>query len=176
MEYVNADMILYDGNVITVDKNNTLAEAVAVNDGKIMKDGSNREIEDLKGKHTEMIDLGKKTLLPGFIDAHTHVDLLGMAASDVVVDCHMPPVNNVDEILKKIKEKVDKTTKGELVLAQGRFVQPYPTKEQLDAVSPNHPVIIRNSMHAYRLNSFSLKKFHITRDKPTFEERSSDRL
>ena len=168
MEYSNADMILYDCNVITVDKNNTVAEAVAVKDGKIIKVGSNQEVEVLKGKHTEMLGLGKKTLLPGFIDAHTHVDLFGMSASDMVIDCHIPPASSVDEILKKIKARVDKTPKEELVLAQGRFVQPYPTKEQLDAIAPNHPVIIRNSMHAYRLNSFALKKFLITKDKPTF--------
>jgi predicted amidohydrolase YtcJ len=132
--------------------------------------GSDQEIKDLKGKLTEMIDLGGRTLLPGFIDAHTHVDLLGMATSDIVADCHVPPESGVEGILRRIKDRVDRTPDGGLVLAQGRFVQPYPTKEQLDAIAPNHPVIIRNSMHAYWLNSFALKAFSITRHRPSPQE------
>lgn len=170
MDCPNADMIFFNGNVVTVDKKNTICEAVAVSAGKIVKVGSGKEILDLKGPKTELIDLRRKTLLPGFIDAHTHLDLVGMVASELVVDCHIPPVRSVDEILKRIKERVKKTPLGELIMGHGRFNQPYPTKDQLDKIAPNHPVIIKNSMHSYRMNRYALEKYHITKEKPTPEE------
>ena len=102
MEHANVDMILHNGILITVDNNETTAEAVAVKDGKIVKVGSNEEIKELKGKKTEALNLKKKTVLPGFIDAHTHLDLVGFAFSDVMVDCHIPPVKSVDEILNNL--------------------------------------------------------------------------
>jgi predicted amidohydrolase YtcJ len=170
MEHANVDMILHNGTLITVDKNETPADAVAVKDGRIVEVGSNEEIKELKGKKTEVLDLKKKTVLPGFIDAHTHLDLVGFAFSDVMVDCHIPPVKSVDEILSKIKERRNNTPKGELIIGHGRFNQPYPTKKQLDEVAPNHPVIVKNSMHAYILNSFALRKYHITKERPTPEE------
>jgi predicted amidohydrolase YtcJ len=170
MGYDKADMILCNGTVITVDKKDTIAEAVAVKGGKIVTVGSNLQIMELRGENTEIVDLDKRTMLPGFIDAHTHVDLIGMAASNIIVDCYSPPLKSVDEILEKLKQRVNITPKGELVIGHGRFDQPYPTKAQLDSVAPDHPVIIKNSMHDYTLNSFALKKFHVTRDYPTPEE------
>ena len=170
MKHPDADMIFFNGNVITVDPNNNISEAVSVSSGKIVKVGSDKEILNLKGPRTELIDLRKKTLLPGFIDAHTHLDLVGMVASELVVDCHMPPVKSVDRMLKKIGERVRKTPAGELVLGHGRFNQPYPTKDQLDKIAPDHPVIIKNSMHSYRLNTCALKKYNITSENPTPDE------
>ena len=164
------DVILYNGNLITVDENDTISEAVAVKDGKIFKVGSSEQIKELRKKNTQMIDLEGKTIIPGFIDAHTHAALVGLVASDVIVDCHIPPLNSTNEILKKIKERVDKTSKGEVIMGHGRFDQPYPTKEQLDQVAPDNPLIIKNSMHAYRLNNLALKKYNVTKDHPTREE------
>jgi len=170
MEYGNGDMILYNGNVITVDENDTITEAVAVKGGKIFKVGSSEQIKELRTKNTQMIDLKGKTIIPGFIDAHTHLDLTGLAASEFVVDCHIPPCNGVEGILRNIREKVKKSKKGELLIGQGRFDQPYPLVEQLDQVAPDNPFILKNSMHKYTLNHEAMKKFGITKDHPTQEE------
>jgi predicted amidohydrolase YtcJ len=125
---------------------------------------------DLRENGTELIDLKARTLIPGFIDAHTHLDLVGMAASDLMVKCYCPPLQNVEEMLEEIRKRVDLTPKGERIFAHRRFDQPHPTKEQLDSIAPEHPVIMKDSMHDYTLNSYALREFRITRDYPTQEE------
>jgi len=170
MNYDIINMILVNGKVLTMDRSDTTAEAIAVKEGKIAKVGDSQEIERFAGSETKRIDVKGKTVIPGFIDAHTHNDMYGMMTSDLVVDCHIPPLESVDDILKAIKKRADSAPAGELILGQGRTFQPYPTKEQLDEVAPNHPVIIKPSMHWYILNTSALKKFNITKDYPTFEE------
>ena len=164
------DMILTHGKVLTLDAQGTISEAVAVRDGKIVEVGPSGVIERLAGNKTNKVNLNGKPLLPGFIDAHTHSDMYGMMTSDLVVDCHIPPLQSVDDILKALREKVAALPEGELILGQGRTFQTYPTKEQLDKAAPRHPVIIKPSMHWYLLNTAALRKFNITKERPTFEE------
>lgn len=162
-----ADMVLCNGHVITLDGNDRIAEAVAVKDGHILAVGTDADMKLLSGENSHLIDLAGKTVIPGFIDAHTHSALVGLVASDAVVDCHIPPVESVDAVLDNIRERVMKSRKGELIMGQGRFDQPYPTKEQLDLVAPENPVVIKNSMHFYRLNSQALTEFGISKQHPT---------
>jgi predicted amidohydrolase YtcJ len=98
------------------------------------------------------------------------VDICGMTASDLVVDCHIPPLKNINELLDKLKAKVQNTPKEEIVFGQGRFDQPHPKKEQLDRIAPENPIIYRNSGHEYTLNTYALDKFRITQNHPTSEE------
>ena len=166
----NPDMILLNGKVLTMDGNDTIAEAVAVNEGRIVGVGDSRQIEALAGSETKKLDLRGNTLLPGFIEAHTHNDMYGMMTSDLVVDCHIPPLESVDDILKAVRKKAGSLPEGELILGQGRTFQPYPTREQLDKAAPQHPVVVKPSMHWYLLNTAALKRFRITRDYPAFEQ------
>ena len=70
-----ADMILYNGNVLTLDAKDTVAEAIAVESGKIAAVGASERIFPLAGEATNRIDVRGKTVIPGFIDAHTHNDI-----------------------------------------------------------------------------------------------------
>jgi predicted amidohydrolase YtcJ len=72
MNGIPADLVLKNGNIITVDAHDTIAEATAVLDGKFVRVGSNDDVAPLIGEATRVIDLAGKTLVPGFIDAHTH--------------------------------------------------------------------------------------------------------
>lgn len=164
------ELILVNGKILTFDRQETIAEAVAVHRGEIVRVGTSPEIEKLAGEHTGKIDLTGKTLIPGFIDAHTHNDMYGMMTSDLVVDCHIPSLGSVEDILEAIRQKISAVPKGDLILGQGRPFQPYPTQDQLNQVAPEHPVIIKPSMHWYLLNAVALKKFNITKNNPTFEE------
>ncbi len=170
MEFTNVDTIFIDGKILTLDDRDTRAEAVAVHDGRIVGVGESKAIRKWAGDTTKTVALGGKTMIPGFIDAHTHVDMYGMMTSALVVDCHIPSLRSVQDILESIRERAKTTPKGELVLGQGRPFQPYPTREQLDEAAPEHPVIIKPSMHWYLLNTAALKKFKISKDRPTFEE------
>ena len=72
MNGIPADSVIQNGKIITVDARNTIAEAAAVLDGKFVRVGSNDDVAGLTGAATQVIDLAGKTLVPGFIDSHTH--------------------------------------------------------------------------------------------------------
>jgi predicted amidohydrolase YtcJ len=170
MPSTNADMVLINGKIFTADSNDTVVQALAVKGGKIFKRGPTSEIKPLAGNHTRVIDLDGKTIVPGFIDAHAHIDMYGMMTSNLVVDCRIPTLKSTPEIIESIQAKASSLPEGELILGQGRPSQPYPSRAQLDESAPNHPVIIKASMHWFLLNTPALEKFNITASHPTDEE------
>jgi len=176
------DLILYNGKIITVDPNDTTAEAIAVKDGIIVGVGDYSEVKSLVRDDTKLIDLEGKTVVPGFIDAHVHLDCMA-THTKLAMSFHIPPVKyietystvrSLDDILKAIKEKVQQTPKGEWIIGQGRFALETdgnsPTKKQLDEVAPDHPVMVRYNAHTHLLNSKALKSVNITKDGPSQEE------
>lgn len=159
-----------NGKIVTMDQKNTIAEAVAIMDGTIAKVGSLAEAEQALSPEAQRIDLAGKTVLPGFIDVHTHLDLTSVMTSDLVVNCHIPPLRSLEDVLERIRIRTEQVPKGELIIGQSRWAQPFPTKGQLDEIAPNHPVLLRNTMHFYLLNEMALRKFGITKDRPTNKE------
>lgn len=162
---VFADKIFINGNIITVDAKNSLAEAVAIKDGKILAVGTSATINQLKGVQTQVVDLKGKTLIPGFIDGHSHFMSLGRGKT---ADLSPPPVGTVKTIADIItvlkafqKEKGIKA--GEWI--NGRGYDPdqlkegrHPTKEDLDAAFPDNPVSLgHTSGHMSVVNSYALK-------------------
>lgn len=178
-----ADLVLLNGKIITVDPKDTIAEAVAVKDGKIIMVDTSNKVTSLVSEKTEVIELNGRTVVPGFIDAHVHLDSTS-ANTKLAVDCHISPVryievsgnsvSSVNDILERIKERVDKLSKGEWIIGQGRFALRRdgnsPTKKQLDEIAPENPVVIRYSGHDQIYNSKALELAKITKDRPTKEE------
>ena len=161
------DLVLLNGNIYTADDRDRFVQGLAVAGGKIVARGTTHDIRALCDKHTRTVDLGGKTVLPGFNDAHAHLDMYAMMTSRHAVDCRIPALGSVDEILSRIRERAAAVPPGQLILGQGRPSQPFPTKAQLDTVAPDHPVIIKASMHWFMLNGAALKKFNITSRTPT---------
>jgi predicted amidohydrolase YtcJ len=85
VDELGADLVLLNGKIVTVDPSETIAEAVAVKDGRFLKVGSSDEIKRLAGSRTKIIDLKGKTVLPGFIDSHEHCIRRGLRGD--TVDC-----------------------------------------------------------------------------------------
>jgi predicted amidohydrolase YtcJ len=170
VQSADIDMVLLNGKIFTSDDHDTVVSALAVQNGKILKRGRTNEIKPLAGENTRVIDLDGKTMVPGFIDAHAHIDMYGMMTSSLVVDCRIPALKSAAEILERINAKASSLMEGELILGQGRPSQPYPTRAQLDESAPNHPVIIKASMHWFLLNSRALEKFNVTASHPTDKE------
>lgn len=169
----NADLVLVNGKVVTVDRNDSIAEAVAVKNGKIMKVGTSQDVRALTGEKTKVIDLEGKAVLPGLIDCHIHVDWYS-ATTKLFLNIRGSANTPLEKILEKIRKKVQETPKGEWIIAQGRIaMQPYPTKEELDELAPDNPVIINMSSHRLLLNAKALEAAEggkITKDRPTEEE------
>jgi predicted amidohydrolase YtcJ len=160
-----ADRIFVNGHVLTMDDARPEAEALAVKDGTILAVGTRAEIEQLRGESTTVTDLGGKTLLPGFIDAHGHI--VDYTAQWTTPDLSPPPVGNVRSIAE-IEAKLARYIKdtraepGRLVVATGYDdgllkEKRHPTRADLDKVSAEIPiVIVHASGHLMVANSAAL--------------------
>jgi predicted amidohydrolase YtcJ len=157
-----ADTVLIDGKIITMDAKDTMPTAVAVRSGRIIAVGTTREILRYSDSHTEVIHLDGRTVLPGFIDAHTHLE--GIAEFHRMLDIHVPPLKDVDAILEKVRRRVEAAKPGEWVVGAGGWGQPLPTRLQLDEIAPKNPVVLRESAHLQVLNSLALQMAGIGKD------------
>ncbi|WP_085993255.1 amidohydrolase [Oceanobacillus senegalensis] len=171
--------LLINGEVITVNENNQIVEAVAVKGNKIIAAGSNETILTLKDADSEVIDLNGKTLIPGFIDSHIHISMYG--TNCLSISCKSESIQTIDDLLKKIKERAKETPKGQWIRAWGYNENTikdkrFPTKEELDAVTSQHPIIIsRTCGHISVVNSYALRLANIDNDTPNPEGGKIDR-
>jgi predicted amidohydrolase YtcJ len=157
-----ADLVLLGGKVLTVDPRDSIAEAIAVKDGRILAVGGSQPVSRFIGAHTKIIRLRGQTVMPGIVDAHTHLE--GIAAFHRMLDIHVPPLKGVDEILRKVSERASAVPAGEWIVGAGGWGQVLPTREQLDRAAPNHPVVLRESAHVQVLNTRALTILGIDRD------------
>jgi predicted amidohydrolase YtcJ len=164
-----ADAIYYGGDIITMEGESEIyAEALAVKDGKISFVGSKIDAEKLKGDSTIMTDLHGQTMLPGFIDPHSHfINSLSMASQ---ANCSPSPVGNANDVagiiasLKNLQSQKN-ISKGELIIGYGYDENQMPVgktlnRDDLDKDFPDNPVmVVHISLHGAVLNSEALKKF-----------------
>lgn len=156
------DLIFINGIVYTMDKNNTISEAVAVKDNKIFKVGTTEEILALRGDNSQIIDLEGKALVPGFNDSHMH--LVNYGYSQTQAD--LIGVESVEEINRRVSQyiKDKKVEKGTWVRGAGwnqdYFIgdKVFPTKYDLDKISLDHPIVVtRTCGHVAVVNSKALE-------------------
>ncbi len=162
------ELVLYNGNVLTVDPQNARAEAVAIANGRFLAVGTNGEIRAAATSRTRLIDLGGKTVLPGFIDAHTHPAYSGRRHLRWV-DCDL---RSISQIQSAIRERAAKTPPGEWVVGfkyddtktrEGRKL----TRADLDAAAPKHPVLISHrGGHTAYVNSLAYERAGINEKTP----------
>lgn len=164
-----ADTLYIGGDIVTVDDQQPKAEAVAVKDGKIVAVGTRAEVErGFKGSATKTVDLQGKTLLPGFIDAHSHfIDSLAMADRANVSSPPVGPAKNPAEVAAVLQAfaKARGIEPGELVIGWGYDDTLMPPgqrvdRDLLDQAFPDNPVVIvHTTMHGAVLNSKGFAKF-----------------
>ena len=161
-----ADIVLFNGNIITVDRNFNIYEAIAIKNNKILNVGNYKKIESLIGPKTFLFDLKGKSALPGFIDSHIH--FLMTLQTSKYINLRPENITTLDDLLHKIKERSLHVNPGEWIIGfgwdQDKIVWPenreyrWPTKKDLDTVAPNNPVILfRIGGHSAVVNSFALK-------------------
>jgi len=169
------NLLLVNGNVMTMDPLCPRADAVAIKDGRILAVGIENNLKNLRNNRTEVIELGGKTILPGFIDAHLH--LRALAESHVTLN--MGPasgVSSIADIQDRIHQQVFKLQPGTWIRAGG-YNEVYlaeqrdPNRWDLDAVAPHNPVkLTHRSGHAHVLNTLGLKYAGISKETPDPEE------
>ncbi len=162
------DLILKNGQVLTMDPGQPRAEAVAIAGGRILAVGANDEVAALGNGATRVVDLGGSTVVPGFIDAHSHPAYSGRRHLRFI-DCDLRSIGAIQDA---VRERAAKTPPGEWVVgfkyddtktAERRFI----TREDLDAAAPRHPVYIgHRGGHTAYVNSLALAKAGITEQTP----------
>jgi hypothetical protein len=166
-------LVLFNGKIITVDKDFSIAQAIAIRDGRIVAVGSNREVEKHTGPTTRRVDLRGRTVTPGFIDGHPH--MFNME------DIPLTDAKSVQDILQIVSQEAAKRKPDEWIILEPPGEPPYyfhipdrlaekrfPTQQELDQAAPQNPVYLKSSPFHERptavFNSRALEVLGITRD------------
>jgi predicted amidohydrolase YtcJ len=167
MERTEPELIFYNGNFWTVNPRQPKTQAVAISGGRFLAIGSNDEILALAAGNAKKLDLAGKTVLPGFIDAHTHPVEAGLGHLRMV-DCDL---RSIGDILQALREKAAKTPSGQWVqgfkyddtkTSDGRPL----TRDDLDSIA-DHPVFVQHrGGHTAWVNSAAFKLANVDEKTP----------
>ena len=177
------DLVLVGGRILTMDSRSSVAEALAVRDGKILAVGSDAAVRPMAGPQTRVIDLAGKSVVPGLIDTHAHFGAAGLG--DYVVN--LGPAKSVAGALELLKAFVARKKPGEWIITGGWHPpsqlaeKRYLTRQEIDSVAPNNPVYLRTVGHFAMANSLALQKAGIDKTSPnpsggSFEKDASGEL
>ena len=158
----SADIILINGKIVTVDRNFTVAEAVAISGDTILAVGTNESILKLTDNHTVKIDLEGKTVIPGIIDSHLHPE----SASVSELYDEIPDVKTINQLLDWLKSQAAKKKAGEWIIFPKFFStrlteMRQPGLNELDLAAPTNPVFLNGSFGGM-INSAAMRQSGIT--------------
>lgn len=168
---IYADTVLKGGKILTADKRFSVAQAVAIREGRFLAVGRTADIATFIGPNTKVIDLDGKTAVPGLMDTHTHF----RAAGEALVRVNLKDAKTVQEALNILRDFAAKQKPGQWIagaawhplsqLAEKRNL----TRLELDSVAPNNPVYLVTVGHSSMANSLAFKVAGITKDTPNPE-------
>jgi predicted amidohydrolase YtcJ len=160
-----ADVVLHNGKIVTVDDRFTIAEALAIRGERIVAVGTNAEIDKHKGPSTRVVDLNRRTVIPGLIDNHAHYM---RAAEYWHREVRLDGITSHREALDLMKEKVAGSKPGEWVVVLGGWSEEQFVDEprgfsrtELDAIAPNNPVALQLFYFRVYANSAAFKAMGI---------------
>lgn len=166
------DIILYNGNIQTQDDAYPMAQAIAISDNQILSLGSDKDVLQLSSKHTHVIDLNKRLVLPGFIDTHFHFYEWALNYDNI----DLSNASTFKEMIDAVANKALILGKGNWVLGQGFNESEWPENKipdryDLDKIAPDNPVCIwRCDLHLSVVNSLGLKLAGIDSASPDPED------
>ncbi len=172
-----ADLVITNGIIHTVDDKNSIVEAVALKDGKILETGSSKRINSYVGEETKTVDLNGRLMTPGLIEGHGH--FMGMGYS--LMSLNLMGTSSYEQVVDKVRAAVEESEPGEWILGRGWHqskwsqisgmeVKGFPTHQMLSEASPDNPVVLRHaSGHALLANAKAMEIANITSE-TNFEE------
>ena len=164
LAFSQPDLILHHGKIVTVDDQFSIAEAIAVRGDRIQDVGPNDRILRLANRDTMLVDLQGRTVIPGLCDSHVHAT----AASLYEFDHAIPEMDTIADVLKYVASRAEVLPEGDWIVVRQVFItrlrdQRYPTRKELDAVAPKHPVMFSTGPDCV-CNSLALKLSGIDKD------------
>jgi len=166
-----ADLAIVNSHVITLDPRQPRAEAIAIAGDRILCVGGRGDIEASTDRGTRIIDLAGKTVMPGFIDAHSHIFFGGVVAEAVDVTA----VRNIDDIVAAVAARAAQTPQGRWIRGYGFSIdnlaeQRHPTRTELDQATTDHPVwVTSDSFHSSSANSLGFDAIDLDPGNPGLE-------
>ncbi len=160
----SADLILTNARIRTIDNSHPRVEAMAIIGDRIVAVGSSEEIDQWRGSATKVIDAEEKLVLPGFNDAHVHL----IDGSATLTNVRLKDADSPEEFARRLGEYARKLPKGEWIVGgdwdDQAFTTPQlPTRQMIDAATPDHPVFVnRYDGHMALANSLALKLAGVT--------------
>jgi hypothetical protein len=143
-----ADLLLLNAHLVTMNPGQPSAQAVAVKDGRIVWVGTTREARRLFANAAQTVDLEGATVLPGIIDAHTHLMTLG----EGFLKINLKDISSEQEAVERVRQRVATAKSGEWILGwgwdEGKWAAHYPTHHALTEAAPNNPVFLA-SLHGF---------------------------
>jgi predicted amidohydrolase YtcJ len=164
-----AQLVLFNGRILTVDAADSIAQAIAIRDGKIVAIGTDRDILRLVGAGTRRIDLNGRAATPGLIDSHAHVADGGV---EELYHVHLSDAKSVAEVVRRVRAGVAHLRPGEWLQGdgwdEGKLAEHrYPLAADLDPVSPDNPVwLMQTTGHYGVANSAALRMAKISAQTP----------
>ena len=170
----SADLVLMNGQIVTLDEGIPDAEALAVRGDTIWALGSSEEIAAYIGEETEIIDLEGQLAIPGFIEGHAH--FMGLGDAQMILD--LTKANTWDDIIQMVEEASAEAEPGEWIRGRGwhqekwdvvpeGVIEGVPTHHSLSDVSPDNPVLLRHaSGHASFANALALELGRVSPETP----------
>ncbi len=166
----DADLLVRNGHIVTMDGAHRVASALAVRDGKILVVGDDGSLAGCATSRTQVIDLHGQTVLPGLIDVHTHAMEWVKSLLSGEIDTGYPAVHSISEITQAVARRASAISPAKWVvgggwddakLAERRYI----TRQDLDAASAGHPVYLKHvSGHLGVANSAALKLAGVNKD------------
>lgn len=166
-----ADLVIANANIITMDEARPRATALAVTAGVICAVGTADDVVSVTGPETETLDLKGQVLLPGFVEAHGHVLLMGQLLGDEILDVRSFQCPTWQDVEAAVKQRIGETEPGQPVVAFGYDTVQHnvvaPTRQDLDALTTEHPlVLISLSAHNASANSAAIDLVGLTGETP----------
>lgn len=157
---MSADLILYNGHLHTVDREKPQASAVAIKDGRFVAVGSDAEAMALRGDATRVIDLQKRTVIPGLNDSHLHLIRGGLNYN---LELRWEGVPSLADALRMLKDQADRTPTPQWVRVVGGWTEfqfaekRLPTLDELNKAAPDTPVFVLHLYDRALLNRAALR-------------------
>src|SRR6201997_1932424 len=169
MNQQTPDLILHNGKIATQDDRRSLAEAAAIRDGRFLAVGTDREVMRLRGEHTKLIDLNKRTVIPGLNDSHLHLIRGGLNYN---LELRWDGVPSLADGLRMLRDQARRTPPGQWVRVVGGWSEfqfaerRMPTIDELNRAAPDTPVFVLHLYDRALLNRAALRAVGYTKDSP----------
>ena len=164
-----ADTIMHNGRIATQDERRSLVSALAIRDGRVLAIGDDTTVMALRGAATRVVDLGKRTVIPGLIDSHAHPIRGGLYYN---LELRWDGVPSLVDALRLLREQAQRTPPNHWVRVVGgwsefQFAEKrMPTLDELNAAAPDTPVFVLNLYASALLNRAALRAVGYTKDTP----------